>query len=170
MTEAQYRLYWREWKNCKAWFISHGFDPNQADAKRGKLTKEALGYELSMTNWPRWKNPELDKVLAKFRSVYDGGNLGAQMRAEDEPIKRKEDLVRRCFAAVSLWVSGDAAHSQEFIVRRYLNGVSERVAHSSFDSLDERGLQKICGVVEAQARRQKARAFKSGEVVNENPF
>ena len=158
MTQSQYRLYWREWQACRAWLIAHGRDPKQADAQRGKLTAEALGYELSMTNWPRWKNLELDKVLAKFRSVYDGGNLHAQMRAEDQPDERKEALRSRCFKAVSGWVGPDDAARE-----RYLDGTSRKILRTDFPHLDERGLQKLCGIVERSAARKHAKE-------NANPF
>ncbi len=164
MNSHQHNLYWFEWKQCRAWLMSHGRDSKKADEMRAKLTREALGYDLSMTEWSKWKNAELDKVLAKFRSVSDSGNLNAQLKPEEDLLMRKVKLRDRCFKAVSNWVSGnDEEHSAD-LQQRYLDGVARRVCQAHFHQLDERGLQKVCHVVELQAKRHREK------LEAENPF
>jgi hypothetical protein len=92
MTSAQTNLYFFEWGRVRTHLVGKGIDPKQADAKRHELHRKALGRDKSSKTFT---NAELDKVIAVFRAVYDGGNLDAQLEQLDQPAKRAAAAIRR---------------------------------------------------------------------------
>lgn len=169
MNANQANLYWREWSQARTWYVDHGYTPPQADAKRAELTEQALGYSKSMSNWGTWKNAELDKVLAKFRSVYDGGNLDAQLNAEDQSAKRKIKALDDCARiGATLWPLPDDPEG-EYIRGKKLNAIALRVCKKRYDALNDVELGRVLGVLFVQLKRVKSRqAHESSE--SEYPF
>lgn len=157
MNEAQYRLYWREWKKVRTWLIQHGRTPAEADEMRGTLTEKKLGYKKSMSNWGTWTNAEVDKVLAAFRAISDGGNIDAQMAAEEQPAARKMRLQSAVFeVAEKIWpMQGavDPLYQRE----RKVNFVCLRVCKMRWDSLSDVQLARILGVLKRQLERIQER-------------
>ncbi|HRT57624.1 MAG TPA: hypothetical protein P5038_13440 [Candidatus Paceibacterota bacterium] len=88
MTRAQDQLYWREWaavvRTCKA----HGWPVPD----RHELHASALGSDKSHLDFT---NADFDLVLAQFRAISQPDNLGAQLRAQDQPRARLLYSIRR---------------------------------------------------------------------------
>ena len=85
MTDKQLQLYFREWRAASAALkaLGHAGD----DYQRKALQADAIGgIEKSAKDLT---NAELTKVLAKFRSYSQPADLGAQLKAEDEPAERR---------------------------------------------------------------------------------
>ena len=165
MTTAQTQLYLYEWGRVRKHFRARGIEPKQCDTKRHELHKRALGRDMSSKDF---SNAQLDKVLAAFRAVSDGGNLDAQLAALDQPENRRAAMVKRCWAAVRTFI--DPAADGDYVEpsRRYLDGTSDRMFGVAFVHLDhgQEGnaqLAKVMGALERTARVRKAKK-------NTNPF
>jgi hypothetical protein len=160
MTSAQTNLYFFEWGRARAHYLAKGFDAKQADSKRHELHRRALGRDKSSKDF---SNPDLDKVIAAFRAVYDGGNLDAQLAQLDQPENRRQRMIERAEKAVASFVGGG-----DDAVRRYLDGTAERMLGVPFARLDQgqdgnAQLAKVMGAVGRTARVRKAKS-------NANPF
>jgi hypothetical protein len=92
MTSAQTDLYFFEWGRVRKHYVAKGIDPKQADAKRHALHVKALGVAKSSK---KFTNADLDKVLAVFRAVSDGGNLDAQLDLLEQDKKRAALVLSR---------------------------------------------------------------------------
>jgi hypothetical protein len=143
MTPAAHRRYLWEWGQARKWFRAHGLDPQQAEAKRHALHAQALGRDKSSKDLT---NGELTMVLAAFRAIYDGGNLSAQLDAEDDPERRVDHLRANARAIAAECVSHEGSEGA------YLDGLSRRIGGASFENLDERKLQILVGIL---IRRKK---------------
>lgn len=165
MSPAQTNLYFFEWGQVRKHFLAKGIDSKQADHKRHELHKRALGRDKSSK---AFSNPELDKVIAVFRAVSDGGNLEAQLAQLDQPENRRVRMIERCWSAVRTFIEGRDREHQDELCRRYLDGTADRMLGVPFALLD-RGqegnaqLAKVMGALERTARVRKAKA-------NQNPF
>lgn len=142
MTPAQQRLYWREWSHVRKHLIADGWASAKADAERHALHRKAIGYDKSSK---KFGNSDLDKVIAVFRAVWDGGNLNAQLRQLDQGQKRSDVLRARIVrlaeeCGVADGVEGIEAYFQNWFKGRTLAG------------LGERELQQLAGILE---RRKK---------------
>lgn len=167
MTPLQKSLLWREWAKAREHLIKRGMSPTTADSRRGALVRQVLGYPLSMADWPRWKNREVDKVLAAYRGVYDGGNLDAQMHAEEQPERRQGRRLAECInLARELWPLPDDPDA-EIMRMRKLSFISKRFCGRPIDDCDEVQLAKVLGALRAQEKRQRAKTEKPD---GENPF
>ena len=89
MTDAQTKLYWREWQACSKARKERGLA--STDANRHALHVEALGVDVSMKHLTQ---RQFDRVLAKFRSYSCPADLNAQMRAEDQEDKRLKAAIQ----------------------------------------------------------------------------
>jgi len=165
MTPAQTNFYFFEWGRVRKHYRAKGIDPKQADAKRHDLHRKALGSDKSSKDF---NNSDLDRVIAAFRAVYDGGNLAAQLAQFDQPENRRQALIQRCWKAVRSFIQGrDQAHT-DALCQRYLDGTSDRMFGVPFVRLyhGQEGnpqLAKVMGALERTARVRKAKA-------TENPF
>jgi hypothetical protein len=159
MNAAQTMLYFREWGVVRKHYLAKGLDPKQADNKRHELHKRALGRDKSSKDFT---NADLDKVLAVFRAVHDGGNLEAQLAALDQPENRRLAMVRRCEAAARSFITGETEEQWRHNLRAYLDGTADRMFGVAFVHLD-RGqdgnaqLAKVMGALERTARVRKSR-------------
>ena len=149
MTPLQTRLYWREWSRARERFIGLGFTSAQADAKRHDLHTKALGKAKSSKSF---NNADLDKVLAAFRAVWDDANLDAQLRAEDQPERRRIALQQRCYRAVETFITDPIETRRSLAIENYCGGTAQRICGKRFDELDERELGKVMGALERTAR------------------
>lgn len=158
MTAKQKYLFWREWNQAKRWYMEHGELPGEAEARRPRLIREALGYDKSMTVWRTWKNAELDKVLAKFRAVYDGGNLDAQLAAEEQPeARRRQRLAEAINLAREVWPQPPGADAAYEVMRK-LSHLAKRRCHIPIDDCDEGQLVTIIIELTQQQRRNARKA------------
>jgi len=148
VTKAQNLLYWRE---VGAWSRTRKAAGKPHDnAARHALHAKALGRDKSHTDFT---NREFDAVLATLRAESRPDDFAAQMAVQDSPDVRRHDLQNKCWEAVSVFISGnDLGHSND-LRQRYLDGLSEKVCSAYFDQLDERGLQKIKGILERRVRQ-----------------
>lgn len=163
MNPAQTSLYFREWGLVRKHFIAKGLDSKQADNKRHELHRRALGIDKSSKDFT---NAELDKVLAVFRAVHDGGNLDAQLAALDQPENRRLKMIDRARKAVRSFINGKTDADKEANVARYLDGTADRMFGVAFVHLDHgqdgnAQLAKVMGAVErtARVRKQKGDPF-----------
>jgi hypothetical protein len=85
MTEKQLTLYWREWRACKEALQALGRPCD--DEVRHALQADAIGGFTKSSK--KLTNDQLTRVLARFRSYSQPGNLGAQLHAENEPEDRR---------------------------------------------------------------------------------
>jgi len=159
VTTNQTNLYFFEWGLVRKHYLAKGLDPKQADNKRHELHKRALGRDKSSKDFT---NADLDRVIAAFRAVYDGGNLDAQLAQLDQPENRRLRMVQRCRAAAGSFIEGEER------ITAYLDGTADRMFGCAFVHLDfgQQGnaqLAKVMGALERTARVRKAKA-------NENPF
>lgn len=173
MNVAQHRSYWSRWQRCAAYFRSQGLTPAQVESKRHAITEKALGYSKSMSDWKRWTNAEVDKVFAAFAAIYDGGNLAAQLKAIDQPISRRADVMHQC-----VWLVGDilgldpvdAANNSP--IDRYLDGVTRAVCKKKAKACTDTELHKIRGILQDRLQRaERAAQAAEAKAVSENvPF
>lgn len=165
MTDAQTRLYWREWSLAREWYRSHGKGTSQADEMRHTIHARALGREKSSKDFT---NPDLDKVLAAFRAVHDGGNLEAQLRAEDQPVLRTQALIANVREVAKGCVD------REGMEDAYLNGLTKKVFQvNTYKELREGQLSQLRGILFqrlAQIRRARSRAKQMPVEAGPNPF
>ena len=174
MNAAQQALYFREWGKVRAHYIARGIDPKQADHKRHELHVQALGCDKSSKSFT---NADLDKVLAKFRAVYDGGNLDAQLAAIDMPEKRRTAMERRIFSAGAKFISGDDHHQREWRTIAYTQGICRKLGFpADWPMRDERQLAQVMGIIERRAQQgarkaaEEAKAAVANYDEDENPF
>lgn len=160
MNAAQTHLYFFEWGRVRKHYLAKGLDPKQADNKRHELHKRALAHDKSSKDFT---NAELDKVIAVFRAVYDGGNLDAQLAALDQPENRRAAMIKRCQAAARSFIEGkdDAAKERNLVA--YLDGTADRMFGVAFVHLDQGQegngqLAKVMGALERTARVRKDKA------------
>lgn len=165
MNAAQTGLYWREYSLARDWFRSHGRSASQADEMRHTLHERALGRAKSSKDFT---NADLDKVLAAFRAVHDGGNLDAQLAAEDQPAARVQALISNVRHLASDCVSREGTE------RAYLDGLAVNLFRAdSYQELDERQLQQLRGVLFkrlAQLRKKAGKAEAAAAGGGPNPF
>lgn len=148
MNGAQARKYWWEWGRARAFYLGRGLTHGAADQKRHDLHRKALGSDKSSKCFT---NVDLDKVIAAFRAVWDGGNLDAQMRQLDQPEQRLRDLharIARLADACGIEGGDDALATY---LRNFIKG-------RSWADLTERDLQQVTGIL---GRRAKQLAEKS---------
>jgi hypothetical protein len=156
MSPAQTALYFREWGLARTWYIVHGLDPKQADAKRHELHVAALGRARSSKDFT---NADLDKVLAKFRAVHDGGNLEAQLAAENAPEERRRDVLHRCDLALwDCYQLGDRRFASAETCERYIAGTCRKVIGKEVADCDATELAKVLGCLTAMLRRAREKA------------
>lgn len=159
MNASQTNLYFGEWAKVRQHYRAKGIDPKQADNKRHELHRRALGFDKSSKDFT---NSDLDKVLAAFRAIYDGGNLEAQLRQLGQPEFRRRMLIKRCHVAAGSFIEGrDPEHHAE-LVRRYLDGTADRMFGVPFERLDQdqpgdAQLRKVMGALERTARVRRAK-------------
>lgn len=149
MNDAQIRKYRYEWKLTRRWFREHGLTPQQADAKRHEIHRAELGRDKSSLDFT---NDDLTKVLRAFAAVHDGGNLNAQMRANDDPVRRRLALRERCYRAVETFITDPIEARRSLAIENYVGGTAQRMCGKRFDELDERELGKVMGALERSAR------------------
>ena len=165
MNAAQTNLYFFEWGQVRKFYRSKGIDAKQADNKRHELHRRALGSDRSSKNF---SNADLDKVIAVFRAVYDGGNLDAQLAQLDQPENRRLALVKRCHVAAGSFIEGKDDEAKARNLRAYLDGTADRMFGVAFVHLDQgqegdAQLRKVMGALERTVRVRK-------EKKNPNPF
>ena len=160
MTPAQTSLYFFEWGQVRKHYLAKGIDSKQVDHKRHDLHRRALGRDKSSKDF---SNAELDKVIAVFRAVYDGGNLDAQLAQLDQLEFRRTSLIKRCHAAAGSFIEGADDEAKARNLRAYLDGTADRMFGVAFVHLDrdqegDAQLRKVMGALERTARIRKEKA------------
>lgn len=139
-------MYWAEWGRVRATLRDLGQSPEQIEVRRHALHRKALGHDKSSK---ALTNPDLDKVIAAFRAISDGGNLDAQLRQLGQPEQRRAQLLARTDElAIACGVTGGAAGLDRYL-GKFLKG--RRLAE-----LDERGLQQVAGIMTRKRKRVRA--------------
>lgn len=164
MNAAQTNLYLYEWGRARKWFREHGIDPKQADAKRHALHAKALGRDKSSKDFT---NADLDKVIAAFRAISDGGNLDAQLAQIDQPEERRKWIIGRCWRAMGTFITGENENKRQFACEAYINGTAQRMFSRRYDALSDTQLAQVMGALERTARVRKA---KREHAADPNPF
>ena len=171
MSPAQTNLYFFEWGRVRKHFLAKGIDSKQADNKRHALHNRALGRDKSSKVF---SNAELDKVIAAFRAVSDGGNLDAQMRVQDSPDVRRASIERRIEAALDVVFVPRDPEFAGLARNRYLDGTAKRICGKMFALLTDAERAKVMGALERSARVKKSQQQYAeaarGEAADGNPF
>lgn len=176
MNAAQKSLIWREWKLAADWYLAHGKVKADLEGLRHLLIRQAVGGDLSMSKWERWTNSQVDRVLAKFRAVYDGGNLNAQLKAQEQPEERRRKMIERCHQAAYTCINkGDDAGYNNDIAQRYLDGTANKMFGVWFREIDDSQLPRLMGALEHSAvvkerKRAAEAAAKCADVNCDEPF
>jgi hypothetical protein len=156
ISSRQNAAYWAEWAKCRAALAELG--RNCDDSARHGLHVEALGYQKSSK---QFTNPELTKVLAKFRSYSDAGNLAAQLKPEEDEEQTRASLHVRIDAAVATCIADrvfkDAFH-RSCTADRYLGSTSARMFGRATSQLDLHELRKLTIELEQGAARKLRKA------------
>lgn len=138
MNAAQLRKYRAEWGKARQWLRANGRTAQQADAMRHTIHRQKLGRDKSSL---ALTNDEFTRVLAGFRAVYDGGNLDAQLQANDDPERRVADLRAGIVAlAARCGITGGLAGVEAYF-RTWLQG-------RTIAALTERELQQLRGILD----------------------
>jgi len=167
MSPAQQAKYWWEWARVRDWYVAHGKTKPEADAMRHELHKKALGADKSTKVFT---NRDLDKVFSAFRAIYDGGNLNAQMDAEDQPHRRRAKMEAWCInLSREVWPL-DLESDPEFVRGKKLNAMAYRINKLPFDRCNDVQLAKIAGALEVQKKRDLERQIEQVEESDKNPF
>ena len=147
MTAAQRSLYFRTWGDCRKALAALGRDAS--DEARHALQAEALdGKKKSST---ALTNSELDRVLAKFRSYSEPGDLDAQLKPEEDDNVKKAAAMARCYKASHVFVTGSG--SMVTLHRRnWLNVPARRVGGVDFEQLTTAQLIQLAYILEARVR------------------
>lgn len=139
MNAAQTAKYFWEWGRAREHFIGKGMTHAQADAKRHELHRKALGRDKSSK---AFTNADLDKVIAVFRAVWDGGNLDAQLAQIDQAENRRAGVIRRI--AVLMLHLGAHPGSES----AYVRGMSKKLfGDDQYQQLDDVKLAQLEGVI-----------------------
>jgi len=156
MNLAQKSLLWREWSKVSAWYLAHGKTKADLDGLRHALVRQACGSDLSMANWKRWTNNNVDHVLAKFRAVYDGGNLDAQLAANDQPERRLGKMEAQARNLVREVYPAQTGEDADFKWKNMLNGISRRINRCDFAEITtEKQMMNVVGALRVQLRRNE---------------
>lgn len=91
LTDAQIRLYRKEWALCRAALRRYGRSPSEADAERMRIHEQVCGTAKSSKCLT---NQQLDKVLAIFWSWSKSDDLDAQIRQDNQPAIRCRGICR----------------------------------------------------------------------------
>jgi hypothetical protein len=147
MTPAQTALYFREWGKVRAVLLVKGIDPKQADAKRHALHKKALGADKSSKDFT---NADLDKVLAEFYAITRPGDLGVQLRQQEQVFARKEDAAKKIEAMLAE-IGSERNHAA------YVDGIVRKVIRGkkSWDELNDREANVLVGVLLRRVNYQR---------------
>lgn len=163
MNAAQQKKYFFEWGRARAWYLARGFSPAAADAKRHELHVKALGRAKSSKDF---SNADLDKVLAVFKAVHDGGNLDAQLQQLDQPYLRQKLLIDRCLGAGRVFITGkDRQHIDSRTVN-YCSRIAENMGYGkAWPLADEKQMGNVTRAIEKEAERvrQKEDAARARE-------
>lgn len=147
MTSAQTALYFREWGKVRAVFLVKGIDPKQADAKRHALHKKALGSDKSSKDFT---NADLDKVLAEFYAITRPGDLGVQLRQQEQVFARKEDAAKKIEALLAeIGIERNHAAYIDGIIRKVIRG------KTSWEELNDREASVLVGVLVRRVTYQR---------------
>ncbi|MEY4489713.1 MAG: hypothetical protein RIQ79_2221 [Verrucomicrobiota bacterium] len=174
MTVAQRSLYFCAWADCRKALVALGRDAS--DEARHALQAEALdGKKKSST---ALTNGELDRVLAKFRSYSEPGDLNAQLKPEEDAEAKRSRMMERCEKASAVFITGDGP-LVSLHRRNWLNAAARRAAGADFDHCMPDQLTKLAYILEARvrakykadAKEDAARAVAAGEATDRsNPF
>ncbi len=148
MTPAQTSLYFFHWGKVRQHYLAKGIDPKQVDAKRHELHIKALGGRKSSKDFT---NADLDKVIATFRAIYDGGNFDAQMRQQEQPDERRRALIGRCWKAMRSFLDFTSENQFQRAADGYANATSKRIHGVGLDHLTEAQLAVVMGALERSA-------------------
>ncbi len=152
MTEAQLRLYRREWGAARKVLRARGFAPSAADAERHALHVQAIGTDKSSLDFT---NKDLDKVLAAFRAISRSADLRPQIDAQQQPITRRRWLINELCRQLGHdeGFAYGIAHEMHRGDRDAKRKKGARIASADLDELGERDLDKIIIALRKQIKR-----------------
>lgn len=158
MTPAQLTKYRVVWSQCRAALQAAG-KPHD-DRARMALHERAIGRACSSKDFT---NHEFDMVLAAMMAIAKPADFAAQMRQQEQPELRREDIESRIDDALHVIIPRSGCNSDAHAVHArasYRSGLARRMFGTGMSAdLTERQLQKLMGVLEREAtKREKARA------------
>jgi hypothetical protein len=167
MNATQTAKYFWEWGQARAWYVAAWENEGGSRRDASRAAQKALGADKSTKVFT---NGDLDKVLASFRAIHDGGNLNAQMDAEDQPERRRGKIEARAWIlAREIWPL-PLDPDPEYARRNKLFFLARRICKTPFERCTDVQLSKVVGALEAQRRRELAKNVERVETADENPF
>lgn len=150
MTAKQKKLYWGEWGAARRALIRAHYEPKEADARRLEIHAEVLGIQefdptdpghRSAVSSKGMTNAVFDQVLAAFRALSDGGNLNAQIKADNQP------LIRAKGALSALMKRMDASPE-------YVEGIAQNMFRKKLDYCDEKQVKAVIAALNKHRLRR----------------
>jgi hypothetical protein len=143
MNTAKLRKYWWLFGPVREFLKGKGFTAKQIEDRRHALHRKALGADKSSKDFT---DDDFDKVKRTFRAEWDGGNLNAQLAAEDEPEQRKQAITEQCFDATGdMHALGDGRLSTRKACLGYIAGTARNVIGKDLEKCTEAELGVVLG-------------------------
>ncbi len=155
MNAAQQKKYWWLFGPVREYLKAKGLTPAQIEERRHALHRKALGRDKSSTTFT---SADFDKVKAAFRAEWDGGNLGPQLDAQDEPDERREALVGGCLdATADMFALGDDRLREHKSRLGYVAGTARNVVGKELEQCTEAELGQVRGCLDRRVRVLRAK-------------
>lgn len=155
MNASRQRKYWWLFGPVREYLKGRGLSSTQIEERRHALHRKALGYDKSST---AFTDDEFDKVKRAFRAEWDGGNLDAQIAAEDEPADRRQAIIDNCAdATAEMHALGDDRLSTANARSGYIAGTARKVIGKALDQCTEAELGKVLGCLKRRVATMRKR-------------
>lgn len=179
MNYKQFKRLWWHWGQAREWLIKHGRTAAEADAMRTKIIAKKLGRPRSMSDWKNWNDDEVTKVKAAFMAVSHGGDLNAQIEAEENPQKQAglaEAELRNLLEEI--YPDTTAREDTAFKRDNIMKATIRRICKKPLEACSAHDLKKVIGEFKQQKARNEKKAAEaiaaahaaSEPVDQENPF
>jgi hypothetical protein len=155
VNSARQRKYWWLFGPVRDYLRGKGYSPKQIEERRHALHRKALGADKSSKDFT---DADFDAVKRVFRAEWDGGNLDAQLAAEDEPQQRRQAIVDRCLEATGdMHALGDSRLSTRRACLGYIGGTARKVIGKELDQCTEAELGTVFGCLQRRVRVLRSR-------------
>ncbi len=144
MTDAQIRLYRREWGAARKALRARGMAPTVADAERHAIHVRVLGSDKSSLEL---SNRELDLVLGAFRAISRPADLEPQLDEAGQPVKRMRFVISSLCAELERPAEYAEAVAQMMYRER-------GIASGELDELGTDDLRKVIVALRKQVKRE----------------
>ncbi len=165
MNAGQQKKYWWLFGPVRDYLKARGYTPAQIEERRHALHRKALGKDKSST---AFTSADFDAVKREFRAEWDGGNLNAQMDADEEPEQRKEAVMGGCMEATAdMFALGDDRLADAKSRLGYIAGTARNVVRKELEECTEAELGTVRGCLERRVRVMRDQRPDLAELLDE---